>query len=223
MAVPAFPEAPVAPRELLEEWIPAAFAVVGLPPGAEDLDVKLGIRLEGEGGGEWVFHLDRGSVHVLAGSREEAAFSYVQSVEDWRGALWEGRGGAVGEGAARFFQPGSASSAEPTAAAQLGAAPSPAALAELAKLSGLIRMVVGGEGEAGWSVAFKIGPGPIPETPTTMVTLSEADAAALGTGELDPMTAFMSGRMRVEGDMTLMLQVQAVQMQAAAASGDEST
>jgi hypothetical protein len=32
------------------------------------------------------------------------------------------------------------------------------------------------------------------------------------------MTAFMSGRMRVEGDMTLMLQVQAVQMQVAAAS-----
>ena len=32
------------------------------------------------------------------------------------------------------------------------------------------------------------------------------------------MTAFMSGRMRVEGDMTLMLQVQAVQMQVAAAA-----
>ena len=54
--------------------------------------------------------------------------------------------------------------------------------------------------------------------PTTTLTLSEADAAAIGRGELDPMTAFMSGRMRVEGDMTLMLQVQAVQMQVAAAS-----
>jgi hypothetical protein len=217
VAAPAFPATPVSPRELLEEWLPQAFAAAGVPPGAEALDVKLGIRLEGEGGGEWVFHLDHGRVHVARGPRDEAAFSYVQSVEDWRGALWEGRGGAIGEGAARFFQP----SAETPAAGQLGGAPSPAALVELAKLSGMIRMVVDGEGGASWSVAFKIGPGTIPAAATTTLILSEADAAALGRGELDPMTAFMSGRMRVEGDMTLMLQVQAIQMQVAAASAPQ--
>jgi hypothetical protein len=212
--MPAFPAQPVSPRELLEEWLPAAFADAGLPPGAEDLDVKLGIRLDGEGGGEWLFHLDHGRFSVARAPRDEAAFSYVQSVADWRGALWEGRGGAIGEGAARFFQPGAAA----PAAGQLGGAPSPAALVELAKLSGLIRMVVAGEGGASWSVAFKIGPGALPALPTTTLTLSEADAAALGRGELDPMTAFMSGRMRVEGDITLMLQVQAVQMQVAVAN-----
>jgi putative sterol carrier protein len=37
------------------------------------------------------------------------------------------------------------------------------------------------------------------------------------------MTAFLSGKMRVEGDMTLMLQVQAVQMQAAAASAPKTS
>jgi hypothetical protein len=209
-----FPAKPVSPRELLEEWLPQAFAAVGLPPGAEHLDVKLGIRLEGEGGGEWLFHLEHGRVRVAREPRDEAAFSYVQSVEDWRAALWEGRGGAIGQAAARFFQPGAAA----PATGPLGGAPSPAALVELAKLSGLIRMVVAGEGGASWSVAFKIGPGAIPPLPTTTLTLSEADAAALGRGELDPMTAFMSGRMRVEGDMTLVLQVQAVQMQVAAAS-----
>ena len=199
--MPEFPAKPVPPRELLEEWLPQAFAAAGLPPGAEGLDVKLGIRLEGADGGEWLFHLDRGRVHVRRAARDEAAFSYVQSVEDWRGALWEGRGGAIGQGAARFFQPGAAA----PAAGQLGGAPSPAALVELAKLSGLIRMVVAGEGGPSWSVAFKIGPGAIPSLPTTTLTLSEADVAALGRGELDPMTAFMSGRMRVEGDMTFML------------------
>ena len=155
---PEFPSKPVPPGELLEEWLPAAFAVAGLPPGAESLDVKLGVRLEGEGGGEWVFHLDHGRVHVARGSRDAAAFSYVQSVADWRGALWEGRGGAIGEGAARFFQPGAA----PPAAGQLAGAPSPAALVELAKLSGLLRMVVAGKDGSRWSVGFKIGPGAIP-------------------------------------------------------------
>jgi len=216
--VPEFPARPVSPRELLEEWIPGAFAAAGLPPGAERLDVKLGIQLEGEGGGEWVFHLDHGRVHVVRGPRDEAAFSYVQSVDDWRGALWEGRGGAIGEGAARFFQPGAAAPAP----GQLGGTPSPAALVELAKLSGLLRMVVAGKEGASWSVGFKIGPGAIPEQATTTITISDEDAAALGRGELDPMTAFMSGRMRVEGDMTLMLQVQAVQMQVAAVGSGKS-
>jgi putative sterol carrier protein len=211
----SFPARPVSPSELIEGWLPGALAEAPLPPGSESLDVKLGIQLAGEGGGEWVLHVRGGRVAVERAPRDAAAFTYVQSVEDWRGALWEGRGGAIGEGAARFFRPGALAEAGP---GQLGAAPTPAALVELAKLSGLLRLVVTPESGAAWSVGFKIGPGAIPEQATTTLSLSEADAAALGRGELDPMTAFLSGKMRVEGDMTLMLQVQAVQMQAAVAS-----
>jgi putative sterol carrier protein len=94
--------------------------------------------------------------------------------------------------------------------------PSPAALAEMQKLNGMIRMEVTGAEGGDWSVAFKIGPGPIPEQATTTITMSAADAEALERGELDPMQAFMSGRMRVAGDMTLMMQMQAIQMQVAA-------
>jgi putative sterol carrier protein len=42
------------------------------------------------------------------------------------------------------------------------------------------------------------------------------DAAALERGELDPMQAFMSGRIQIAGDMTLLMQMQAIQMQAQA-------
>jgi len=210
-----FPANPIEPRQLLESWLPAALAEAPLPPGSDALDVKLGIHLSGEGGGEWVLHVDHGRVAVARAPRDEAAFTYVQSVEDWRGALWGGKGGAIGEGAARFFRPGALAEAQP---GQLGAAPTPAALVELAKLSGLLRLVVTPEAGAPWSVGFKIGPGAIPAQATTTIHISEADAAALGRGELDPMTAFLSGKMRVEGDMTLMLQVQAVQMQAAASA-----
>jgi putative sterol carrier protein len=210
-----FPAKPIEPHELIERWLPGALAEAPLPPGSDALDVKLGIHLSGEGGGEWVVHVDHGRISVKRAPRDEAAFTYVQSVDDWRGALWGGRGGAIGEGAARFFRPGALASAP---AGQLGAAPSPAALVELAKLSGLMRVMVTPETGASWSVGFKIGPGAIPADATTTIHISEADAAALGRGELDPMTAFLSGKMKVEGDMTLMLQVQAVQMQAAVAS-----
>lgn len=211
--MPDFPAEPMPPAEFMEQWLPAAFAEAGLPPGSEALDVRLGIQLDGEGGGEWVFHMDHGTLHVSAGSRDETAFSYVQSVDDWRGALWEGRGGAMAEGFARFFQPGRDINEGSVAA--LGGAPPPQALGQLERLDGCIRIAVtGGEG-GDWGVGLRLGPGPVPEEPTCTISITAEDAHALSTGELDPMQAFMGGNMAVTGDMTLMLQMQAVMMQAA--------
>jgi putative sterol carrier protein len=79
-------------------------------------------------------------------------------------------------------------------------------------------MVVTGGPGGDWSVNFKLGPGPVPADPTTTVTIAAADADALERGELDPMQAFMSGKIMVAGDMTLMMQMQAIQMQAQAAA-----
>lgn len=210
-----FPASPIAVSEFMESWFPTAFGEAELPPGADDVQVKLGVKLDGEGGGEWLFHIEGRQMRVEPGSRSGAAFTIVQSVEDWRGALWEGRGGAIGKGAATMFRPGEAAS---QSAAGAPGAPSAGALGEMEKLDGVIRMVVAG-GEGGdWSVDFKLGPGDIPAEPTTTITVSAEDAAAMDTGELDPMTAFMSGRMQVAGDMTLMMQMQAIQMQAAASA-----
>jgi len=209
------PASPIPPKQFIEEWLPRAFAEAEVPPEAREVDVQLGVYLHGDEGGEWVLHMQRGELRVAPGSRDQAAFTFVQSVVDWRGALWEGRGGAIGRQAVAMFKPGA-----PAAAArpgQMGAGPpSPAALAEMQKLNGMIRMEVTGAEGGDWSVAFKIGPGPIPEQATTTISMSAADAEALERGELDPMQAFMSGRMRVAGDMTLMMQMQAIQMQVAA-------
>src|SRR5688572_16229266 len=104
--MPEFPRSPVSPAELLENYLPAALEAA---PSAERIDgvsVALGVQLIGDGGGEWVLDLQDGAVRVRAGSRAQAAFSYVQTVADWRGALWEGRGGAVGRGVAALFRPG---------------------------------------------------------------------------------------------------------------------
>ena len=48
-----------------------------------------------------------------------------------------------------------------------------------------------------------------------LIRITDEAAAAMSSGELDPMTAFMSGKIQVEGDMTLMMQMQAIQMQVA--------
>lgn len=202
------PPAGTPPKDFFEVHVPRAFQAADLPDEAKAVDVVLGVRLEGEGGGEWRLHLKDGSLTVSPGSTEEAAFTVIQSVVDWRGALWEGRGGAFGKQSRTLFEPGAGAGGP-------GAMP-PSALAQLQALRGVIKMVVGGGPGGDWAVAFKLGPGPVPEQPTTTVSVTSEDADALERGELDPMQAFMSGRIQIAGDMTLLMQMQAIQMQAQA-------
>ena len=70
-----------------------------------------------------------------------------------------------------------------------------------------------------WRVGLQLGPGEIPTRPTTEVCLSATDADQMATGDLKPIEAFMAGRIRILGDMGLVLQMQAAQMQAAAGAG----
>jgi len=73
-------------------------------------------------------------------------------------------------------------------------------LEQIETLAGSIELrVTGGEGAA-WSATLVLGSGEIPAEPTTTLTVSEADLEALEKGELDPLQAFMSGRIQIGGD-----------------------
>jgi putative sterol carrier protein len=76
-------------------------------------------------------------------------------------------------------------------------------------LDGLVRVVVQGGDGGDFAIGFKLGPGAIPTKPTTTLSVSHDDAEAMQQGRLDPLAAFMAGRIRVEGDMTLVMQMQA--------------
>jgi len=213
-----FPAAPISPQEFIEQYVPKAFAEAELPSELQQGEAKLGVLLRGDGGGKWLLHLDGGSLSIAAGTHDGASMTIVQSVEDWRGALWEGRGGAIGKQATAIFRPGQQASASTGAPA-----PTLASIKQLETLDGLLQMVVtGGEG-GDWAVGMRLGPGEVPEEPTCTVSISAADAAEMEAGTLDPMQAFMSGRIQVVGDMTLMMQMQAIQMQAAAAAAQSSS
>jgi hypothetical protein len=207
----ALPPAGTSPAEFFERFVVETFRSRPLPEEAAKLDVMLGVLLEGEGGGEWRFRLTDGALSVERASTENAAFTLIQTVDDWRGALWEGRGGVFGRQSQALFQPGGSAGSGDGPGAM-----SPAALEQMKLLRGMIRMVVTGGAGGDWAMAFKLGPGPVPEQPTTTVTIAAADADAMERGELDPMQAFMSGRILVAGDMALLMQMQAIQMQAQA-------
>jgi hypothetical protein len=209
-----FPSGPVSPRDFFERFLPEAVAEAGFTGALQALGLPLGVRLDGKGGGEWLLELRRGSLRVERGSRAAAAFTVVQSVDDWRGALWEGRGGAIGRHAAGVFRPGDGAA---TRIAEL-IADAATAFARAQALAALLRVSITGGDGGDWSLGLMLGPGEIPAAATTQVSLRCEDADAMLLGELSPLEAFMGGRIQIAGDVTLLMQLQAIQMQAADAA-----
>jgi hypothetical protein len=210
--VVAFPPSPIPPADFLEGYVAERFSELDLPEAVERLDLTLGVRLDGEGGGEWLYTLRGGALEVAAGSREQAAFTVIQSVDDWRGALWEDRGGAVAERVFEWFRPGGR-----LASWAHAPAPDPEVFERLSALDGLIRAVVTGGPAGDWSSAFKFGPGEIPEAATTTLSIHRDDAAAIARREIGPLEAFMAGRISVDGDLRFVMQLQAIALEAAGA------
>jgi len=93
--MPEFPTSPISPSEFFERFLPEAFAEADLPEELRAVEMTLGVRLEGQGGGEWLVHLRDGSARVEPTSRTTAAFTVVQSVADWRGARLKEKVGLI--------------------------------------------------------------------------------------------------------------------------------
>ena len=73
-----------------------------------------------------------------------------------------------------------------------------------------VRAVVTGGPEGDWSTAFRFGPGEIPQEADTTISIHHDDAEALARRELEPLAAFLAGRIAVAGDMLLVMQLQAI-------------
>ena len=58
-----------------------------------------------------------------------------------------------------------------------------------------------GKGEAGSGA---------PENPNTTISMSAADFVGLATGKLDPTMAFMTGKLKVRGDMGAAMKLQSL-------------
>jgi hypothetical protein len=69
----AVPPSPISPADFLEGYVAERFSELDLAEAVERLDLTLGVRVDGESGGEWLYTLRGGVLEVLAGSREEAA------------------------------------------------------------------------------------------------------------------------------------------------------
>jgi hypothetical protein len=212
--LPDFPDSPISAAEFFEAFVPARIARAGLADAAPGFDLAWGVHLSGEGGGEWLYRLSGGEFGVSVGNCDAAAFKLIQSVDDWRGTLWEGRGGVA---ARKALAIAGSDRVAGFARAAGTADPDGDFVARLAELDGVLSTVVTDGPGGAWSLAVQFGPGPVPDEVTTTVTLSHADADALASGSLAPLEAFLAGRITISGDMLLMMQLQSLAAELAAA------
>jgi hypothetical protein len=214
----AFPSRPVTPRVFFEDTIPTLFAEIELDDAQRAIELKLGVVLlaaDGSGdGGEWTLHLVDGELGISPGRLEECDVTIVQRVEDWRSALWEGRPRLIADAVSSVVEAGPGGYREAEAAR--GGPGNPDALKGLSEIHGLIEAIVaaGSDDTDDWRIGIRIGPGPIPESPQATIRLGADQAEAIRRGELHPLEALITGQLRLEGDLGLIIQLQAVAMSA---------
>jgi len=87
--------------------------------------------------------------------------------------------------------------------------------ADAEKLKGMDAVIlfdISGEEGGQWTVTIDDGQVDVeegaPESPTITVEATAQDLKALIDGELNPMAAFMQGRLKVKGDMSMAMQLQ---------------
>jgi hypothetical protein len=209
----AFPSNPVTPQCFVEEIVPALYVDLALADVARGIPWKLGLVLRGDQGGEWTLAIVDGELVIRPGRSEDCEITIVQRVEDWRSALWEGRPGLVSELVDALLKEGR----EGILHNRLRVVPqrAPRSLEGLSDIQGLVEAVIAGEpGTPDWRLGIRIGPGPIPETPQATIRLGAEQAEAIRRGDLHPVQALIAGQLRLEGDLGLILQLQAVAMTA---------
>lgn len=99
--------------------------------------------------------------------------------------------------------------------AGLASMPDPQTVAELRALRGLLEIRVESEGgEGDWCLAVQLGPGALATAPDATIALGAEQAEAIHRGAIHPIEALITGQLRLEGDLGLILQLQALAMRA---------
>jgi hypothetical protein len=155
------------------------------------------IVVEGDGGGAWYLNINKGEMTVTM----EPAFPPVMTVYQPRGYFdW-----AVSMTSdAGLFGPGARSTQGELTRSRLE---------RLKMLKGLLQFTfthLPDGGEHSFWIYF--GDGERPAVAQTVLSIKAEDAQRLARGELNPQVAFMSGIIKVTGDMALAMQFGAAMM-----------
>lgn len=79
---------------------------------------------------------------------------------------------------------------------------------------GVVLFDLSGEGGGKWTLTFADGSVKVEQgeaaSPNVTLSMSAPDFVAMANGELNPVSAFMQGKIRVSGDMAMAMRLQSI-------------
>jgi putative sterol carrier protein len=170
--------ADVTPAQFFEELLPAGYEAQREEGVPLPKDLRIQYHLQGEDGGSWHVHMAGDDVTVTSGEAD-ADLTVRLSVEDWADAI-HGRGGADLVLVVPQARPGRPDNSE-----------------RAKQLKGTVEIELSRDGQTFGGA----------DQPRTTLRSKIEDYVAIQQGKLNGQEAFMTGKVRIEGDMAFMMQV----------------
>jgi len=187
MAEQAAPEN-VTPDQFFTQLLPAGFEAQRAEGAAVPTDFSMEYHLTGEGGGDWHVEIKDGKLTTKKGTGD-AVLTFTLSAADFGDAV-SSRNGAAPALLLPASRPGR-----------------PDNSGRAKTLKGTIAQELSREGADPFKIELTFNGA---ATPRTVLKMKLADFIAMQEGKLNGQEAFMTGRLRVEGDMAFMMQVAAL-------------
>jgi hypothetical protein len=177
----------VTPEQFFEELLPMGFAAQAQAGATPQASFVLGYTVSGAGGGSWLVTIGDGKMTPRKGTGESnLAFSIA--IDDWRDAVL-GRNGAQLSLLLPQQRPGR-----------------PDNSARVLALKGTLALELGRDGDP-FKVEMCFNNA---AAPRTIMKMKLGDYLAMNEGTLNGQEAFMTGKLRVEGDLAFLMQIAAL-------------
>jgi len=198
------PKAPadITPAKFFTAWLPSqveAFKdMIGSLSG--DASAAIAFRVTGEGGGDWTTLLEGGKVKIEKGLRPDALVTVVMNVTNFVEAV-------TGQLEDLMQPPPGTGDLTPEQAA----ARAKDNLEAIKAIHGAVMGVIEDDKKP-FKALVKFG-GELKAEPDVTVTMGRDTALAIAKGDTNPQAAFMSGQVKLEGDLSILMQLTPILMQ----------
>lgn len=185
---PQFPPLPetTTPAQFFEQLLPLGFAAQ--PDAAKAPPITLQYHLTGDGGGDWIVRIGDGRMAVEKGTAE-APLTFTMSTDAWRDCAL-GRNGCSLTLLLPQGRPG-----RPENASRVNA------------LKGTMALELAREGADPFKMEMAFNNA---ATPRVTMKMKLPEYLDMQTGKLNGQEAFMTGKLRVEGDLPFLMQIAAL-------------
>lgn len=186
------PPASIEPEQFFTTWLPEEVDRLGSAAGIPDMLAR--VELSGEGGGAWDLHTSGGKLQVTPAQPGAAPLVTLSlSVQDWRAIV-------VGE-------PGPVDLAPPASSPLDLLFVDQSSRQLLETISGTFRFEVRDYNGRTWTLTAIFGSEPRKDPPDAVIATDAETYSAILDRKLSPPEAYFTGKITIEGDAGLGMQV----------------